>query len=74
MKLLVEATSHPFWESGLNPQKTLSRHPIEYPGKTQLGILLIELRAKTAGNERISHQTSNVVDSQTHDIKSSECT
>ena len=45
-KLLVEATSHPFWASGLNPQKTRSRHPDDYPGQNQLGTMLMELRDK----------------------------
>ena len=44
--LLAEATSHPFWATGLPPPKARKLPPSEWPGNNQLGVLLIELRDK----------------------------
>lgn len=45
--ILVEATSHPFWASGIGGiPPTLATDPTEWPGKNMLGRLLAELRTE----------------------------
>ena len=41
---LVEATTDLFWASGLSPEETGKIDPKFYPGKNQLGSLLMEIR------------------------------
>ncbi len=44
-KLLVEATSHPLYASGLpGVQATLQCPPTEWPGQNKLGIIMMEVR------------------------------
>jgi ribA/ribD-fused uncharacterized protein len=49
-KTLVEATSNPFWASGLPPSKTLRISASLWPGRNQLGLLLMELRSISQEN------------------------
>ena len=45
--ILVEATSHPKWGSGIRTYKqTMQTHPKDYPGDNMMGILLMKLRDK----------------------------
>ena len=41
---LAEATSHPFWASGLGPEMTLCTPPERYPGLNMLGKILMDER------------------------------
>ena len=41
---LAEATSHPFWTSGLGPEMTLCTPPERYPGLNMLGKILMDER------------------------------
>lgn len=43
-QILVEATSDPFWASGLLPDQTKITHPNFWPGHNTLGKLMMEIR------------------------------
>ena len=46
-KTLVEATNNIYWASGLPPAKTLRVPASRWPGRNQLGVLLMELRSRS---------------------------
>ena len=49
-KLIVEATGHSFWASGLPPRATATQPCDSWPGQNRLGQILMEMRAIKFGS------------------------
>ena len=56
-KIIVEATSHPIWASGLPGHKqTLQCPPQQWPGQNKLGLLLMEIRDELLSEDKGEEQ------------------
>ena len=55
--MLVEGTTHKYWVSGLNLLQTKNTNPGEYPGRNELGRILMNILQKLSksdiGNEHL---------------------
>lgn len=69
--VIAEGTGHPFWASGLSPERTRATAPSHWPGANNLGKLHMELQQTVQLQNEVQEPTTTILigDSNVKDIQ-----